>query len=53
MQSEGVTYNCVYNPKEHAESDPRPVEEGVSSIISSGHYFTEMDRNVFPCREII
>ena len=30
MLSEVVTCNCAQNPGGHAESDPRPSEEGVS-----------------------
>ena len=30
MLSEAVTCNCVRNPRGHAESNPRPSEEGVS-----------------------
>ena len=40
MLSEVVTCNCVRNPGEHAESNPRPSEEGVSFYITSSDHWT-------------
>ena len=40
MLSEVVTCNCVRNPGGHAESNPRPSEEGVSFY----HVLRQLDR---------
>ena len=42
MLSEVVTCNCVRNPGAHAESNPRPSEEGVSFY----HVLRPLDRHV-------
>ena len=48
MLSEVVTCNCVRNPRGHAESHPRPSEEGVSFY----HNLRPLDQHVSesPCR---
>ena len=45
MLSEVVTCNCVRNPGGHAESNPRPSEEGVSFY----HVLRPLDQNVCMC----
>ena len=44
MLSEVVTCNCVRNPGGHAESNPRPSEEGVSFY----HVLRPLDPKVVP-----
>ena len=43
MLSEVVTCNCVRNPGGHAETNPRPSEEGVSFY----HVLRPLDRNMY------
>ena len=45
MLSEVVTRNCVRNPGGHAESNPRPSEEGVSVY----HVLRPLDRVSWTC----
>ena len=46
MLSEVVTRNCVRNPGGHAESIPRPSEEGVSFY----HVLRPLDRAQLPAQ---